>query len=307
MLSEKPWKLEAILRLGASIVMCICLGALMGVVIQFFEGPKRANPILFGLSVAGALGAFGGALFLLRQPWLWENFTRNYVTMIVCAGGGVFLTGWDMHALGDTGETEPSILRIVIAVLAFQGATLLLVSRFLREHGMDWSEGFGFKIEWRRALLFGLMFAPAFLPIGWGLQWTSGQIMERLHFHPEEQAAVEVLRNAQTLWNSLVLGVAAVLFAPVAEEMVFRGILYPAIKQYGFPRLAVWGPSVAFGLIHLNVAALLPLVVLAVLLTQLYEKTGNLLAPIVAHSLFNGLNFAMVYALQHKLDAAGSP
>jgi membrane protease YdiL (CAAX protease family) len=35
----------------------------------------------------------------------------------------------------------------------------------------------------------------------------------------------------------------------------------------------------------------LPLVVLAVALTWLYEATNNLLAPILAHSLFNMANF----------------
>jgi len=42
----------------------------------------------------------------------------------------------------------------------------------------------------------------------------------------------------------------------------------------------------------------LPLFALAMLLTLLYERTNNLLAPITAHSLFNALNFALYYILQ---------
>jgi membrane protease YdiL (CAAX protease family) len=38
----------------------------------------------------------------------------------------------------------------------------------------------------------------------------------------------------------------------------------------------------------------LPLFVLALVLTVLYEKTNNLLAPIAAHSAFNAVNFAML-------------
>ena len=38
---------------------------------------------------------------------------------------------------------------------------------------------------------------------------------------------------------------------------------------------------------------LLPLSVLAVVLALLYDKTSNLLAPIIAHALFNAVNFFM--------------
>ena len=97
------------------------------------------------------------------------------------------------------------------------------------------------------------------------------------------------------------MGTATILLAPVAEEMFFRGILYPAIKQAGFPRLALWGTSVVFAAIHLTPVIFLPLLVLALLLVWLYEKTNNLLAPIAAHSLFNGLNFALVYLWEKRL------
>jgi membrane protease YdiL (CAAX protease family) len=307
MLFYKPWKMEAILRLLASIVICILFGSLVVTTIQFFEGPAKADRVLFSIAAIGASGMFGGALFILRRSWTFENFMRNYAGLVICTFAGLLLMWRAMHLQGPTGETGTSTLRIVVAVLGFQGATLLLVSRFLREHGTNWKEGFGLNIDWPRAVMFGLALAPAFLPVGWGLQWASEKIMEHVQLHPEEQTAVEALRNSETPLNSVVLGIAAILLAPVAEETIFRGILYPAIKQRGFPRLALWGTSIAFGIIHLNLAALLPLIVLAMLLAWLYEKTDNLAAPIVAHSLFNALNFAMVYVIPIKIDPAGSP
>ena len=41
----------------------------------------------------------------------------------------------------------------------------------------------------------------------------------------------------------------------------------------------------------MNLAILVPLFVLALTLTWLYEETDNLLAPILAHSLFHAANF----------------
>jgi membrane protease YdiL (CAAX protease family) len=48
----------------------------------------------------------------------------------------------------------------------------------------------------------------------------------------------------------------------------------------------------------MNVAIFLPLLVLAVILTFLYEHTGNLLAAITAHAVFNAMNFATLYIRQ---------
>ena len=83
--------------------------------------------------------------------------------------------------------------------------------------------------------------------------------------------------------------------APVAEESLFRGIIYPWIKQTGFPQLALWGSSLLFAAAHLNAVTFLPLLVLALVLAVLYEKTNNLLSCITAHAVFNGLNFAALY------------
>jgi membrane protease YdiL (CAAX protease family) len=48
----------------------------------------------------------------------------------------------------------------------------------------------------------------------------------------------------------------------------------------------------------MDAAALVPLFVLALALTWLYEKTGNLLAPIAAHSFFNAANLIVLYCLK---------
>jgi membrane protease YdiL (CAAX protease family) len=85
----------------------------------------------------------------------------------------------------------------------------------------------------------------------------------------------------------------------VAEEVLFRGILYPAIKQAGHPRVALWGTALLFAAVHMNLVTFLPLAVLALVLTALYERTNNLLAPITAHVLFNALNFVTLLVLQH--------
>ena len=100
----------------------------------------------------------------------------------------------------------------------------------------------------RKALLLGVLVALIFLPLGWGLQQASALVMTHLPYfklEPEEQLPVHVLRVSMSWAGRITLGAAAILLAPVAEEILFRGILYPAVKQAGFPRLALWGTRVA--------------------------------------------------------------
>jgi hypothetical protein len=54
------------------------------------------------------------------------------------------------------------------------------------------------------------------------------------------------------------------------------------------------GVSALFALIHFDAAIFIPLFVLAMGLTWLYETTGNLLAPIAAHAVFNAVNMALL-------------
>ena len=56
--------------------------------------------------------------------------------------------------------------------------------------------------------------------------------------------------------------------APLAEEILFRGILYSAVKQAGFPRIALWGSVLLFAVVHMNAVTFVPLVVLALLLLR---------------------------------------
>ena len=119
--------------------------------------------------------------------------------------------------------------------------------------------------------------------------------MSWFHIAPQEQSVVHTLRTTASWTYRVCLGVTTILLVPLAEELLFRGVIYPTVKQSGYPRLALWGTSLVFGAIHLDLAILVPLTFLAVALTLLYERTNNLLAPITVHSLFNAANFGLLY------------
>jgi membrane protease YdiL (CAAX protease family) len=78
-----------------------------------------------------------------------------------------------------------------------------------------------------------------------------------------------------------------VVFAPVVEEMLFRGILFPLLKKIGPSSFAYLMSALLFAVIHINLVTFIPLFFLGLVLAWLVERTDNLLAPITAHAVFN--------------------
>ena len=106
---------------------------------------------------------------------------------------------------------------------------------------------------------------------------------------------MEALRSAGQGSGLLAFVLITVVLAPLGEELLFRGVLYPAMKRAGFPRLAWWGTSLLFATIHFNRPIFIPLLLLSLLLVWLYEYTDNFLAPLTTHALFNAANLVLFF------------
>ena len=291
MLSQKPWNVDAVVRLLLGVIVCLCLGSVAGSMLHY-AGPGGTERVIF-VAVAAAAGVLLAlAVILVSRPWTIENIARRLLLLLTCLSAGMAFAAWGQKIAGKPPEGSFGEQMVVA-----ETAVLLLLIGFMRAQRLSWSESFGLPTRPRQAILSGIAVACIFLPVAEGLQWASTQAMTQVRMEPQEQQAVHALRVSSTWSNRLVLALLALLLAPLLEEIFFRGILYPAIKQAGFPRLALWGVSLAFACVHFNVATFIPLLVLAIILTALYERTDNLLAPISAHALFNGLNFTRLYLL----------
>ncbi|HXJ71194.1 MAG TPA: CPBP family intramembrane glutamic endopeptidase [Candidatus Dormibacteraeota bacterium] len=180
----------------------------------------------------------------------------------------------------------------VISNIFFQGATLLLTHFFLRRHGTSWSDFLGWrKPRLKRTLLFGLVTAVLVVVGADLLIRISTALLRFIQETPEIQPTIQVLRVSVTPGQRILFGFAAIVLAPMAEEILFRGILYRYLKQIIHPHFAVVGSSLLFGFIHGNLMALVPLSFVGVVFALLYDKTDNLLAPMAAHACFNAINF----------------
>lgn len=83
------------------------------------------------------------------------------------------------------------------------------------------------------------------------------------------------------------------IVSPIAEEVLFRGLLYGYFRRWGIP-IAVILSSVLFVLVHSNTAQIpLPQIVGGVVFAIAYELESNLVVPIAIHILGNMAIYAL--------------
>ena len=114
---------------------------------------------------------------------------------------------------------------------------------------------------------------------------------------PEEQEIVMFFRDHVKhldLPAVIAVVVTACLVAPMVEELVFRGYLYPTLKRYLGPVASAILVSALFAAVHANLSSSLGLFALALCLTAVYEKTGSLLVSMAMHAFFNTLSLVIM-------------
>jgi membrane protease YdiL (CAAX protease family) len=233
---------------------------------------------------------------LSAKPWRTEAVCFFIAAQILCLCLGAIAVGLLQKAGAHGFKNDDDFGRILLMTLSFQGATWILMGIFFRVHDLSWPEGIGLKKRHLlRTFLLALGVVIVILPVAYLLQLESAALMEKMHWTPKDEEAVTLLTGANSLLEQIYLAIFTVVLVPVAEEFIFRGVLFPFIKQRGLPITAWVGVSLFFALIHGDPAIFIPLFVLSLALTWLYEITDNLLAPIFAHSLFNAAGLVLLY------------
>src|SRR5690242_4185762 len=127
MLSAKPWRAEAIIRFMCSLLACLSAGQPILAILQPVHGLKPAIR-LYGC-FAGSLLCLGTTVFLLRKPWRLENVLRRLLIVLATFYCGAILAFATQSLAGASG---PSVLKMIVAALSFQGAILILAWPFVR-------------------------------------------------------------------------------------------------------------------------------------------------------------------------------
>jgi membrane protease YdiL (CAAX protease family) len=183
---------------------------------------------------------------------------------------------------------------LLFSQLYFWGLILGTILFSLRLRGFRLSTVFGIdQLPVRQSILSGVSLLICALPLIFAASYLASYF---LHTDPttDTQEIIQVFERSSAMGQRLPIILLAVVIAPVAEELAFRGYLYGVMRRYfgALPALVFTG--VLFAIVHLNVPTLLPLFILSCLFTVSYEATGSLLVPMTMHALFNTVNLVAI-------------
>jgi membrane protease YdiL (CAAX protease family) len=240
------------------------------------------------------------------KPWKLEAVMFFGAGVFACISFGTLGAMGLNTLLADMKVADREFYRFLPGAVGLHVAPLVLAHYFLRENGVTWGDFLGTnRPALGRAILAAVVVALVVTPVALILNKYSAEIITTLQRKPAEiQQSMKVLEISYTLVKRIIFSFAGIVLAPIAEEIIFRGVLYATIKEVGYPRLALFGTSLLFGAIHGSAMTLVPLTFFAIVLTILYERTGRLLVPIVAHATFNAANI-ITYFVQHNLAGRG--
>jgi membrane protease YdiL (CAAX protease family) len=200
--------------------------------------------------------------------------------------------------LQKTDAPPPPASAFVLGPILYAMLGLLAVSACLAQTGQTFRTAFlGTACTSKQAILKGVQYGLAAIPPVILLSHVLSICTESLGYEPRLQEVFDWLGDPSIGWGvRLFMMLAAVFLAPLAEEALFRGVLFPAlIKNRSFASAALLS-GLYFALVHLHAPSLLPLLALSVAFSAAYAATGSLLTPIVMHALFNATSLLLYLA-----------
>jgi membrane protease YdiL (CAAX protease family) len=198
-------------------------------------------------------------------------------------------------ALQLTASDEPDISKSPIRIIQFSCAlnavilSLLLI--MLTENGKRPISEFGITLKnWTEETGYGVLgFLASLLPVfavvivSWLLSLRSEETQHSFLKMLQNNPGPEIL-----FWITL----AAVVLAPLTEELIFRVILQGALQSKFSPATSIAVSSLVFAGVH-GIPDSLALVPLAVILGYVYHRRHSYLAVVVLHALFNLFNLIL--------------
>lgn len=132
------------------------------------------------------------------------------------------------------------------------------------------------------------------LVLVFGTNLTINIIASFFDYSFDLQAAIELWRNLNGSLEIAIGLLVTVILAPIAEELIFRGLLYRLFRSKMPIYLAVIASSAIFAFIHFSLFAFLALFFLSSLLCYIYERYGDLRLCMLVHCLFNLFNTILI-------------
>lgn len=195
--------------------------------------------------------------------------------------------------LADGGDInkDPEALTVVLGASFFLEVFLLGTAAYFSvvKYGLPWG------VLGLRAPARGGWWLPPVLFVG-ALSVIGGYftVLGAFGVHPKTDLPEEAFNNVAP---AVTVAVLSLLFAPVMEEIFFRGFIFGGLRRRWGTMGAALGSGLLFALAHIGnpgtIYLLVPVGLVGALFAWGYAYSGSLLPVMAAHFLFNLFSFVL--------------
>ncbi|MGC1381942.1 MAG: type II CAAX endopeptidase family protein [Candidatus Baltobacteraceae bacterium] len=214
-----------------------------------------------------------------KSVWTW--LLAGFIALLFA---GAFVAGLKTSRIPPVSPLEfdvliglQTLLEGVLVVIVL--AALPALSKFsLRE--------LGFRVPTPRTIGIALLGAVGMVIVANG----GASLIDYLAHSQHQQDIVLMFKALHDPVTIVIFALFAIVFAPFAEETLFRVLFFNLGLRYG----GFWGGAVLsgllFGMAHGDLYAAIPLALGGIVLCAVYYRTRNAYASMISHALFNTLS-----------------
>lgn len=273
-LSELPVEL-------ATLLLSTCLSALIVLIFLLIARPPRWTAMSSGIRA---------------RPWALGHVGLLIAT-VLCGLCTIPLLPWLAGRLGWQDWQFPEYSGIALGLVFMLLPCLVTIRLVMRLEHISLKDGFG--IEPGHALqrlASGIFLGMAVTPLVWLAALVGQLLLQPLELQGDQQSVTLMVRSASMApWYAQVsVGAMTVLLGPAIEELVFRGVAFPAAAgRLGFLPGAVL-ISLFFAVLHVEITTFAPLFAFSMALCFAYAVSGSILVPFAMHATFNLIQIALL-------------
>ncbi|HEY2116255.1 MAG TPA: CPBP family intramembrane glutamic endopeptidase [Candidatus Angelobacter sp.] len=212
----------------------------------------------------------------------------------------IFLRAQHVHGGPVTRAMEDALAKNAFFIVSTQFVTYLAIVGFMvslvwTRHRMSLSRAIQWNLPGRRLAVNALMIGAALAVVS-----DIGEVV----FHrwiPDSLPITEYFKDRP---SALLLAAFGILVAPVMEELLFRGFLYPALARWTGTFISVVVTASAFTLLHgaqlgYSWAPLLLIFIVGVALTVTRVVTRSVATGVIVHMTYNFVLLLQTYIVTH--------
>jgi len=220
-----------------------------------------------------------------RQPaWnIWQGLTLILLVTLIEYPLGWLETPNDLDSM----HGILSFIGVGLGDIVLYLGVIWIFLRLIRRPFSD----LGFVKPLRRYVVLGLV-VGVLLFVGIGLL---GNALTHLLGTPAPQSFTVAVKEVNYQWEFGLLAVLGGVLAPIKEETLFRGLIYPPLRKALGRGKGMLLTGLFFATLHFDIVRFLPLLIGGVILAWLYERSASIWPAVAAHGTWNILMAAAIW------------